>query len=203
MSRRYHLLGLSAGFAAGVAAIVLQPYSGVVQGPQTVTPVPPSAAAIAPAPEPSHTAAASGVEEPALQTLRPQSVSAEDPVAALQRHTQTCVFWTQRATDQNGRAFRDHACSVMREYAARTGQAAPKIGAAPRALARKPPRAGTVLPHHGRECGQHRHGSINYRRCRARESQRLKERCRFYRQSEKREAAASWCAAYESYQVVD
>lgn len=209
MSRRYCLSALVASFGAGIAvAVILQLDVSVLQFLQAPAPQPEPVPALMPAPPEISAVAVTPVPEsgeaiPEPRVAHPEQDFAEDPVAALQRMEASCAFWTQRATDKNGHVFRDRACSEMRQYAARTGQRTPKIGAGSRAATRDSRSAGKKSPLYVRECTEHRQGSITYRRCRAQESQRLKERCQYHRQSEQWAEAAGWCAAYESYQVID
>lgn len=135
-------------------------------------------------------------------TNQDRSSYREDPVELLARLRQTCEFWSARANDDRGRVFRDRACREMREYAAATRQSSPTTRRQPPATVRAPapsPPAGIYI----HECTNLKPGSINYRRCRAQESERLKSLCRHHRQREQWQAAGQWCAAYESYIIVE
>jgi len=126
-----------------------------------------------------------------------------DTAATLARLAQSCAFWSARANDSSGKAFRDRACREMRGYAASTGQRVPSMDVRARVpqvrkeLSRSSKRLAVE------ECTRHVHGSILYRQCRARESQRLKNICQDHRQRDEWQQVGEWCSAYENYRVVD
>lgn len=156
--------------------------------------------------EPLPAPAAPPAEIAAPPAAKPSStVPPEDTAAALASLTRTCTFWTARATDSAGRLYRDRACRQMREYAERNGQRAPLVSAVPSSAVPQPsPRNQAVVPRAiVNECTRHERGSISYRKCRALESQRLKNLCQVHRQRDEWQLAGEWCAAYEHYPIVD
>lgn len=174
---------------------------------QWVAPAEPAPRPILPVVTPVEQPAAAVPVAPLPQVIAPTakrpSSTLTDNAATLTRYAQSCAFWSARDNDASGRIFRDRACQQMREYAAATGQRVPTIRKNASAVnAEKkvqPPVARVVVD----ECTDHTRGSVRYRQCRGQESQRLKQLCHFYLQREERPLAAAWCAAYESYPVVD
>lgn len=157
---------------------------------------------VRPSPQPAPAPAPLDVAPVQIRTPAPAR-SVEDIVAELARRAQTCTFWSTRANDTAGKIYRDRACREMRQYAASTGQRAPSID-----MRQQAPRTGTKPKKKSRiirlnECADHDYGSIRYRQCRANESQRLRAMCQFHRQRDEWQEAGRWCAAYESYSIVD
>lgn len=141
--------------------------------------------------------------EPPVKPSR--AVPSEDTAATLASLKRTCTFWTARASDSAGRLYRDRACRQMREYADQSGQRAPVISTtSPSAAPESSPRRQAAVPRAVvNECTRHERGSLSYRKCRALESQRLKNLCQVYRQRNEWQLAGEWCAAYERYPIVD
>ena len=203
MSLRISLAGFLVGLIAGTAIVI-----GIQFGPDIHRHWFPEPAPVLPllntpdrpAPQPSP---APLDVAPVKPGTRPLARPTEDTAAALARRAQTCTFWSARANDASGKIYRDRACREMRRYAAATGQRVPSVDAhrqAPR-IETKPRKESRAVRLN--ECTDHDYGSIRYRQCRANESQRLGTMCQFHRQRDEWQEAGRWCAAYESYSIVN
>lgn len=99
---------------------------------------------------------------------------------------------------------------------------APVVTTPPRAASPPPAQRPTPRPSRPtsvvvavRECREHRHGSLDYRECRAREAARLADGCQRWQeraqhpgatgpqQRQAAEQARAWCAASRRYRIVD
>ncbi|MBW3566425.1 MAG: hypothetical protein KY410_00465 [Proteobacteria bacterium] len=203
MSPRISPAGFLVGLIAGTAIVI-----GIRFGPDIYSRWFPEPAPVLPllnAPDrpAPQTAPAPRDVAPVKPEPSPRARSIEDIAAELARRAQTCTFWSARANDASGKIYRDRACREMRRYAASTGQRVPSTDTrqrAPRIETKPRKKSGVVRLN---ECKDHDYGSIRYRQCRANESQRLRTMCQFHRQRDEWQEAGRWCAAYESYSIVD
>mgnify|MGYP001121022853 CR=1 FL=1 len=157
-------------------------------------------------------------QAPAAKTQQPSRPAPVQGPSAQERRTlakliETCSYWTQRNQRGENEGFQTMACNDMRRFALQSNQPAPGVTirkAAPKSKTSSVARRLRVTVD---ECGRYTYKSIDYRRCRAVEKDRLRKRCRHFtervnvsrgdhRRSYLRQQDA-WCLAYNQYLVIN
>ena len=103
----------------------------------------------------------------------------------LQRLAETCRYWTEQNTRGQYDGHQEMACNDMASYASQL-EIASDIANSPRPIQSQTPGSPSVTTRQSAiyvdQCDRHSHGSIEYRRCRAREKQRLSAVCQELRE---------------------
>ena len=117
---------------------------------------------------------------PAAPRTPSQSTPQRGDPALLQRLTQTCRYWTEQNTRGQYDGHQQLACDDMTRYAQQFGMAIqPARTQRPQAQGTTPrTSSGAQVSVYVDQCERHGYGSIDFRRCRANEKNRLTEQCR-------------------------
>lgn len=156
--------------------------------------------------------------QPPEQAFEPEFQRRTFPAPTIDEQWQalakTCRYWTRQASGSNAsstdRAFQQSACSRQQAYAAQHGieWTAPRVASPPR----RETAPDVSVRVYVNECEQFRYGSVDYRRCRANERQRLENQCnavttQWNRANGERrmrldDFRMAWCSAARHYQIV-